>query len=130
LAEILQPEQRGRLKQIDLQFQGADALRSPEVVKALALNIEQREKVNAAIKSADKHRDETVLPNQKIASIGMTPLELDEQLLETALNVLTPEQRTKLDGMKGRPLDLNVRAPYDRTGLSISVVRKLPKGKK
>jgi serine/threonine protein kinase len=52
LAHILEPEQQHRLKQIWLQWQGLRAFREPEVVDALHLTAEQRDKIRGIEKES------------------------------------------------------------------------------
>ena len=111
LALILKPEQMKRLKQLDLQIQGMNALRNPEVIGVLGLTAEQQEKLNSLflkhkekldslVKLADEQRDGPV-PGEKSASHKRG--QVDQELKEKALQVLTPEQRQKFEDMNGEP---------------------------
>jgi Spy/CpxP family protein refolding chaperone len=109
LAEILKPEQLARLKEISLQAQGAAALRKPELANALGLTLEQRAQLNAAFKQADKQRSKSLQASTMggvMSSGSMKPNELEQELMQKALRVLTPEQRHTFEKMKGKPVDL------------------------
>ena len=115
LAEILKPDQMKRLKQIDLQMQGPAALRNPEVIAALGLTTEQREKLNAIIEEVDKILKPTITP-----TIIKVPHD-SEGLKERVFGVLTPKQREKFEKMKGKPVDLKpqvIRADHNPLGVT------------
>ena len=107
LTEILTPQQMERLKQIDLQVQGIDALKNPEVIGALGLTLEQREKLNAAFKKADKQLHNPALATVGgMMAMGLVPGQSEQELKEEVLKVLTPEQRKKFEKMKGKQINL------------------------
>jgi Spy/CpxP family protein refolding chaperone len=92
LQKVLLPHQFERLKQIDLQSRiqqrGAGALTSGELAEALSLTDEQREKLDArAAEVQQELRD-------KIAQLQL-------EARNKMLDVLTPEQRAKLDSLMG-----------------------------
>ena len=113
LAEILTPEQMERLEQIDLQAQGAAALRKPDVIRALGLSLEQRDKLNAVFKQANKQREADVPPSgiKRLLPSGVMPDQIEQELVEKALKVLTPEQRQKFEKMKGKQMDFDRSVP-------------------
>jgi Spy/CpxP family protein refolding chaperone len=92
LQKVLLPHQFDRLKQIDLQSRiqqrGAGALTSGDLADALSLTDDQREKLEArAAEVQQELRD-------KIAQLQL-------EARNKMLDVLTPEQRAKLDSMMG-----------------------------
>jgi Spy/CpxP family protein refolding chaperone len=98
LAEILSPEQLERLKQLDLQAQGASALRKPEVIGALRLTPEQRYELSSVLNQANER------PGGKMAPSGTSPNQFERELMDKALKVLTPKQRQTFEELKGKPI--------------------------
>jgi Spy/CpxP family protein refolding chaperone len=97
LQKVLLPNQFDRLKQIDLQSriqrEGAGALTSGELADQLGLTDAQREQLQQ--KSEDVQKDLQ-------AKIRQARIDARNQLLD----VLTPEQRAKLDALMGTQFDL------------------------
>ncbi len=99
-AEILQPEQLKRLKQISLQQQGAFAYERPEVSSALqltnsqmdqlkAIQADAREKMRGAFQGGQPDREKIQAARKAVA--------------EQAAGVLTDEQKTKWKELVGEP---------------------------
>jgi len=92
MQKVLMPHQFDRLKQIDLQSRlqrgGAAALTEGELADTLGLTDSQRDQLREKQEEVQKELDE---------KIGQLRIEARNQLLE----VLTPEQRAKLEGMMG-----------------------------
>jgi delta 1-pyrroline-5-carboxylate dehydrogenase len=109
LAEILMPNQLERIKQIQLQAEGAMALFNPDVVKALTVTDEQQKKLNTI-------RDE-LQTKMREARQGMQDLSQEERQAKMQkmrdeqnaklLEVLTQEQRDKFEKMKGEKVDID-----------------------
>jgi serine/threonine protein kinase len=107
VAELLQPEQARRLRQITVQHRGAEAFTEPEVADALQLTDRQR----AAIRSI---LDET---RQSLAALrqgGPRPEgwkkaeELWKSARERVLQELSGEQRARWQELIGEPFDLRM----------------------
>ena len=83
------------------------------MISALGLSLEQREKLNSLFKQADKQRETALSPPKNDLTLlrGVRPDKIERDLMKKALTALTPEQRQKFDGMKGKKLDLNATAP-------------------
>jgi Spy/CpxP family protein refolding chaperone len=106
LGEILLPKQLERLKQIQLQVQGADALSNEDVVKALNITDDQKAKMKTiSDEAATKLQD--ALANLNGPERFTKMQELNKQLLDKLLAVLTPDQVAKFDTMKGPKLDID-----------------------
>jgi Spy/CpxP family protein refolding chaperone len=92
IQKVLMPHQFDRLKQIDVQSKlqngGASALSEGELADTLGLTEAQRDQLREKQEEVQKDL------NDKIAQLR---LDARKQLLE----VLTPEQRAKLEGMMG-----------------------------
>jgi hypothetical protein len=89
----LTPEQRDRLKQIDLQWEGPSALVSRPVVRdTLGLTVEQQAEIRKAIERRDAARGN--LETRATAEV---------ELARVALATLNETQRTRWKAMLGRP---------------------------
>jgi Spy/CpxP family protein refolding chaperone len=103
--EILKPEQRKRLNEIQLQLRGINALRDKAVATELGLSQEQQDKIAEIGKEAAEKRS-------KLFGEGADPSGRREKMdkiqkeTETAtLNVLTKEQKDKFKEMQGAKFD-------------------------
>ena len=111
---ILLPKQLERIKQIQLQVQGAMALANAEVAKALALTDDQQAKIKTI-------NDDSRNAMRDMFSGGGPPSDEDREKLQKSIrdtetklmDVLTAEQKEKLEKMKGPKFDISVlrRAP-------------------
>jgi serine/threonine protein kinase len=115
LAELLQPEQARRLRQIALQQAGADAFAAPEVILALHLSPEQlqrlrgvREEMHRAMDAV--HRTGPRSENWKKAE------ECWKAGRDQALQVLTEEQRASWKELLGEPFGNGSGRPPSRDG--------------
>jgi Spy/CpxP family protein refolding chaperone len=124
--EILLPEQRDRLRQIELQLQGPQVLADTEIgladteiVVELGLTEEQRERLRAIRResleemrslwsSRFRIRDRREEESQRSdAEIEAEVERLRQEAIDQALGILTPEQRDKFDKMKGAKFELS-----------------------
>ena len=115
LLAMLTPSQKERLEQIQLQASTPAALARPEIIKALAISKEQNDQV-AALCSRMKQQQAAALPNlqdvspQERAKRMTEFMKASDQAQKDAtkqiLEVLTPEQRAKLDQLQGKLVDL------------------------
>jgi Spy/CpxP family protein refolding chaperone len=97
--KILKPEQVARLKEVQIQ---ADGALSPEVAKALAFSDEQKQKLDAIAKSvADKI---AALDRSERREKGN---QIRKDAKKQALDVLTQEQRDKLEKLGGKKIELD-----------------------
>jgi serine/threonine protein kinase len=94
---ILIPSQRARLRQIALQAEGPSAFREPEVVEALDLTTDQRERIRA-IEEGALFRQIRDFRSGKAADAAGTPT------MDRALAVLTPDQARRWRAMVGEPI--------------------------
>ncbi|HEY4233363.1 MAG TPA: hypothetical protein VGM76_08045 [Lacipirellulaceae bacterium] len=107
LQKVLLPNQFDRLKQIDLQSriqrEGATALAQGELADQLGLTDAQREQLQQ--KSEEVQKD-------LLAKIRQARLDARNQLLD----VLTPDQKAKLDALMGTQFDLPEANPNPNGG--------------
>ncbi len=94
---ILTPPQRRRLRQLALQSEGAGAFREPEVVEALGLTSEQRERIRAI-------EEETVFGQMREVQSGWVPDAAARPAVDRILAVLTPEQARRWNELTGEPI--------------------------
>ncbi len=102
---VLTPEQKKRLKEIQIQSQGTRALTSEEVVKALNITEEQKKKIEE-IREANRPQF-----GRGGQGGGERPSfeRFQEQQKETEakiMEVLTAEQKTSFEAMKGKKFDM------------------------
>ena len=103
LEQVLQPVQIQRLKQIQLQASGIDVWTEPEIAKELDLSAEQQDKLTE-LKNDYSRRQQSLDGDfqQRFARIREMNLQRDQQALE----VLSDEQKGKLNELKGAPFDV------------------------
>jgi len=108
LPEILQPAQLERLGQIRLQVIGTAALDDPDVRRSLGITAEQRSRMT---RLRAEHRSEM----QGRAGSRMSLRERreqrnarDQELEQRLMNVLTADQKAKLERMKGKIVDIGM----------------------
>jgi hypothetical protein len=100
-ARILHRDQIKRLKEITLQVQGARAFSNPDLVKALDLTDEQKEKIMAA--EGGRGQRPQAAPGGDPQEMQKRMEEMRKANLEKVMNVLTPEQKAKYKEMTGQP---------------------------
>lgn len=115
VSTILTPDQLNRLKQILLQVNGAEALQDKEVAKKVGLTPEETAKLqklqlktNAMLRSSvgTQHsggQEQTQLLGANIQAAD----KIDNKAQEQYLGALTPEQKQKLDNLRGAPFTLD-----------------------
>jgi len=107
--ELLSADQYKRLQQIQLQanlsLQGPTALNAPEVASELKLTDEQKQKLMALnTEYAQKQRD---LFTGGGGGGGEAFTKLREERATKTIEVLTPEQKEKLNSLKGSSFDVS-----------------------
>jgi hypothetical protein len=110
IAEILQPAQRARLRQIAIQARGPMAFREPDVVSALKLTSEQREQLRSLeggmfIFRMERHRLDGPPPDPPPGR----PRPPDEETLKATMakiqQLLTTEQQLQWQDLIGEPFE-------------------------
>jgi hypothetical protein len=100
LTTNLSAEQRARLHQIDLQWEGPTALVSrPSIANALSLTETQRQGLAEAVTRRDSLRTQGKLRPQDEADLA-----------RAAINVLSDQQKSRWKAMMGRPFAVQVAA--------------------
>jgi len=105
--KILVPQQQERLKQISWQVAGAQALSDPEVSEKLKITDKQKEDIKAV---QDKAGEETRALFQGGGSReeNQTKMaDIRKASEEKTLAVLTPEQKTEFDKLKGDKVEIS-----------------------
>ena len=98
LDAILTPAQRQRLRQIVLQSEGPRAFHEPEVVRALGLAAEQRERMYAIEETTFFSRMIEIRSKKAADDVG-------EPMMDRILAELTPEQTQRWRRMIGKPIE-------------------------
>lgn len=114
LLTILQPEQYQRLAQIHIQVQGVAALADEEVATKLNLSADQKARITAVIdENSQKMRDEmrAAFGPQRGERGDLQEMREKMEAMrkagdEQVLAVLTVEQKTAFEAMKGEKFDL------------------------
>ena len=132
---ILEPEQFKRLKQIELQQMGVNALSRPDVVQALGLTEEkiqelkdlfeglrrQREEIGEQLRplfqgARDASEDERAELREKGKQLREKGAALQKEVQQKAMALLTDEQKGKLKGLMGETFQLDRRAMFGPPG--------------
>ena len=104
MTKELKPEQLRRLKQIAVQAMGPAALLDRRVIRALGLTADQEDKIDAHVRGLPR-------PNPNVRIVQMVGGQVVNGVADktdatwtAALEVLTPQQRTKWDTLVGKQL--------------------------
>ena len=104
---ILLPKQLERIKQIQLQLQGVMALANPEVAKELGLTDDQKAKIKSINEEAMKARREMFAGGRPSAEDREKMTKAREENETKLMDVLTADQKEKLEKMKGEKFDVS-----------------------
>ena len=132
---ILTAEQFKRVKQIELQQQGVEALRRPDMAQALGLTEEQVQKLKVVFEDVQKQReeireqsgsifqgfrdaseDERAKLREKGEQLRAKGESLQKEAQGKAMAILTDEQKGKLKDMMGEKFQLEQRGMPGRPG--------------
>lgn len=106
--QVLTAQQRTRLQQLELQWNGAISLVNPAVARQLGLSAQQQARIReiAARGAAETHNATRGQPKheKKIAEA-----QLRERVNQQILSVLTPQQRAQWQRMLGTPFQFSER---------------------
>jgi len=110
LNEALDETQRGRLKQVVLQVNGAAELEDEAVAAQLKITDEQKKKLAEVRKANNKARREAMKALEEGVVDGRSQklLELQQEGDKRLLEVLTPEQQKQFAEMQGEKLELDL----------------------
>jgi Spy/CpxP family protein refolding chaperone len=112
LLALLNDEQKTRVTQIMLQAQGRAVYTRPEVQERLEFTTEQKQKLAAIQEEYTKKSQEQFAavrqPGANREEFTKTRKELLDNWNRACQDVLTPEQKDKLETMKGKAFDLSL----------------------
>jgi Spy/CpxP family protein refolding chaperone len=115
LGKVLQPNQKARLRELQLQAEGPSALARPDVAKELNLNEEQKRTVSEIL---GQYRQKQMQLWQQAGSPGTNRQammqqmqQLRQQMDKELLAVLTDQQQEQWKKMQGKPFQFP-RAPF------------------
>lgn len=107
IGKILQPAQKTRLRELQLQAEGASALMRPDVAKELNLSEEQKKKISDI---AQQYRQKQVQlfqqgrgPDVDRQALFQQMQQLRQQMDKELLAVLTTQQMDQWKKMQGKP---------------------------
>jgi len=107
MGKILQPNQKARLRELQLQAEGASALMRPDVAKELNLTDEQKGKINNIMQQYRQRQAQLWQPggdpNADRQARFQQMQQLRQQMDKELLEVLTPEQQEQWKKMLGKP---------------------------
>jgi hypothetical protein len=104
IQEVLSADQLSRLRQIQIQAQGADALVSAEIATVLELSSEQKKGLADLISEYQRKQQELTGDFQeRFAKIREMNTERDNR----AIDLLTAGQKEKYAVLKGQPFDVS-----------------------
>jgi hypothetical protein len=105
--DVLDPAQRQRLQEISIQQNGPRSLQDPDVVRELGLSDQQKTKLDEAI--AQNTKDfETGFGQGSREEWRERANQLADEADRRFLGVLTDEQKTKLEELKGEPFEVDL----------------------
>jgi Spy/CpxP family protein refolding chaperone len=106
IAEILEDDQEKRLGEIYVQVAGADALSDADIAAALKITDDQKEKIATARRDFFANmRDQ--LQDLDVEERRAKMAELRQEADKAVVAVLSEEQQTQFEGMKGEKLELS-----------------------
>jgi len=114
VSSILNPDQLNRLKQILLQVNGAEALQDKEVAKQVGITPEESAKIQKVqMQTSSILRQSLGMPKsggptqpQMLGANIETADKINNHAQDQYLGALTPEQKQKLDKLRGAPFTL------------------------
>lgn len=115
VSAILNPDQLNRLKQILLQVDGAEALQDKEVAKQVGITPEESAKIQKLqLQTNSLLRNSLEMPHgdgqaqtQMMSGANVPKADkINNQAQEQYLGALTPDQKQKLDKLRGAPFTL------------------------
>lgn len=134
IAEILEPAQFKRLKQIELQQQGVDGLVREDIAQALGLSEDQRQEIKEILEQRGKKMQELgeqmrgaftggfrnlsdedrEKARAKMQELGEKRRAISSDAQRKAMAVLTSDQKAKMPDLMGEPFEM--RRPEGRFG--------------
>ena len=105
LKKLLKPEQFARLEQIHWQRWGLQAVMDPVVLNELEITEDQRAKLSAMKNEIETRRKEIRADEGKNKDAKIK--ELDAERNEKYVEILTPQQMSKFERLKGKPFEFS-----------------------
>jgi len=116
--KILDDAQRQRLQEIDIQVNGVAALGEPSVSEQLKLTAAQQKQLEEARAANSKAAEDArqTFRDMSRQERRQKLREMSDAASEKLLGVLTPEQKTQFEAMKGAPIDVDTSQLFRRGG--------------
>ena len=115
LEEVLLPDQMERLEQIGIQVQGVQALQTEKVAGALKITDAQKQKFDEVRESMGRKMREAFQDGNR-ENMRQIFADMQAESEEEILAVLTSEQKSQFDEMKGEPFEMPERRGFGRGG--------------
>jgi hypothetical protein len=120
LAEVLNPEQMKRLRQIDLQVKGYKALNDSKVQMALKLSTEQKDNLKTILDDSDKEMKEVMKEAQGggggFQGVFEKLTTLRKEAQDKAMGVLNAEQKSAWQEMTGEEFKMDPQGGFGGKG--------------
>ncbi len=120
MSKILQPAQKARLRELQLQAEGTSALMRPDVAKELSLSEEQKKKVSDIVQQYRQKQMQLWQqgrgPNVDRQAMFEQMQQLRQQMDKELLGVLTAQQQEQWKKMQGKPFQFP-RGPFGGPGM-------------
>lgn len=105
LETILAPDQLDRLDEISIQVQGVQALDTEKVAKALKITDAQKAKFEE-VREQGGEKFRTAMREAGQENMREAMVKFREDLEKSVMAVLTPEQQSRFNEMKGEPFEM------------------------
>lgn len=125
IAEILDKPQFKRLKQLEVQRQGVDALVRADIIQALGLTEDQQKKIKGTIEQRDKEQEalgeemrgmfeggfrdmseeQRADARKKMEALGEKRRAIQSEAQKNAMGVLTDDQKAMMPNLMGEPFE-------------------------
>ncbi|WP_435010041.1 hypothetical protein P12x_001261 [Tundrisphaera lichenicola] len=115
LSAILKPEQVARLKQIELQQQGANAITDADVAKKLGITAEQKEKAQTILADSREEMREAFQSAGDDRQAAMAKIQtLRKETNSKVMALMTEDQKKTWKEMTGEPFEVPPGGPRGR----------------
>lgn len=120
MSKILQPAQKARLRELQLQAEGSMALMRPDVAKELNLSEEQKKKISSIMEQYRQKQmqlwQQGAGPNVDRQAMFQQIQQLRQQMDKELVAVLTAQQQEQWKKMLGKPFQFP-RGPFGGPGM-------------
>lgn len=117
IEKILTADQNKRFKEIQIQMMGGRALMNADVQKELGVTADQKAKIEA-VQASQRDKMQDMMQQMRDGNLDRTQMQeamqkMNQSIADEMIKVLTADQKTKFEAMKGKPFKAD---PNERTG--------------